>query len=219
MNKYLKETILWVIMLLPFVYLANVWNILPEQVPTHFNMDGNADDWSSKTALIYIIGGLVFGNYILMLVVPIIDPKKKIQQMGEKYFTFRLMLAVFMSLLAIFIVYSGNDGSIKHPNFLFALIGVLFTMLGNYFQTVRPNYFIGIRTPWTLESENVWKSTHRLGGKLWMVGGIMIAVLAFIISNNHIYSMVFGVIIFVMAAVPLVHSYLAYKKEKSSLKK
>lgn len=218
MNKYLKESMLWVIMLLPFVYLANVWNILPEQVPTHFNMDGNADDWSSKTSLIYIIGGMVFGLYFLFLIIPVIDPKKKIEQMGDKYFTLRLMLTIFFSLLAIFIVYSGKEGDIKHPNFLFALIGILFTMLGNYFQTVRPNYFIGIRTPWTLESENVWKSTHRLGGKIWMVGGILIAVLAFIISNNSLYSIIFGIIIFVMAVVPIVHSYLAYKKEKSLLK-
>ena len=211
MNKYLKESILWVIMLLPFIYLANIWSILPEQVPTHFGFNGKADDWSSKSALIYITGGIVFGLYFLFLIIPIIDPKKKIEQMGDKYFTLRLVLTIFISLLSIFIIHSSNKGSISNPNLLFALIGALFAMLGNYFQTVRPNYFIGIRTPWTLENENVWKNTHRFGGKLWVIGGITIAILSLIINNHQIFSIIFGIVIFIMATVPVIYSYVAFK--------
>jgi uncharacterized membrane protein len=100
---------------------------------------------------------------------------------------------------------------------LFALIGALFAMLGNYFQTVRPNYFIGIRTPWTLENEQVWKNTHRLGGRLWIVGGFLIAILAFFINNNHLFSIIFGVIISLIVIVPVVFSYTEFKKEKNTL--
>ncbi|MBK8522634.1 MAG: SdpI family protein [Chitinophagaceae bacterium] len=219
MNKYLKELILWAFIALPYVYLATIWNKLPEQVPTHFTIDGVANEWSSKTSLLFIPGALGIGIYFLMLLIPKIDPKKKIQQMGDKYYSLRFILTIFISLLATYLLYLSDTGSIKNPNMLLALIGMLFAILGNYFQTIRPNYFIGIRTPWTLKNEQVWKNTHRLGGWLWIMGGILIAILAFFISDNHIYSMVFGAIIFLLVIVPIVFSYTEFQKEKSILNK
>jgi uncharacterized membrane protein len=90
-------------------------------------------------------------------------------------------------------------------------------MLGNYFQAVRPNYFIGIRTPWTLENEQTWKKTHRLGGRLWMAGGILIAILSLIIWNNLAIAITFGVILSVMVMVPVVYSYLEFLRLKKGL--
>lgn len=217
MQKYLKELILWALIALPYVYLTTIWNNLPEQVPTHFNIDGVANDWSSKTSLLFIPGALGIGIYLLMLLIPKIDPKNKIQQMGDKYYSLRFILIIFISILATYLLYLSNTGSLKNPNLLFALIGMLFAILGNYFQTIRPNYFIGIRTPWTLKNEQVWKNTHRLGGWLWIVGGILIAILTFFISNIYINSIVFGVIIFLIVIVPIVFSYTEFRKEKSML--
>ena len=214
MNKYLKESILWALIVLPYVYLAMVWNKLPDQVPTHFNIAGNVDAMSGKTTLLYLPGALGIGIYLLMLIIPVLDPKRKIQQMGDKYFTFRFMLTLFFSLLATYMVYISYKGSLKNPNMLIALIGALFAMMGNYFQTVRPNYFIGIRTPWTLENEQTWKKTHRLGGRLWMAGGLLIVILAFFISNNSALAIIFGVILSVLVIVPVVYSYTEFQKEK-----
>jgi uncharacterized membrane protein len=219
MNKYLKESLLWAFIALPYVYLATIWNELPEQVPTHFNIEGVANDWSSKTTLLLIPGALGIGIYFLMFIIPVLDPKKKIQQMGDKYYTLRFMLTIFFSLLATYLLYVSSTGSLKNPNMLFALIGALFAMFGNYFQTVRPNYFIGIRTPWTLENEQVWKNTHRLGGRLWIVSGILITILAFFINNNHLFSIIFGVIIFLMVIVPVIFSYTEFHKGKNILNK
>jgi uncharacterized membrane protein len=87
-------------------------------------------------------------------------------------------------------------------------------MLGNYFQTVRPNYFIGIRTPWTLENEQTWKKTHRLGGRLWMAGGILIVFISFIIRSNNALAITFAIILSVMVIVPIVYSYIEFQKEK-----
>jgi uncharacterized membrane protein len=218
MNKYLKESVLWAFIALPYVYLTTIWNKLPDQVPTHFNMEGVANDWSSKTALLFIPGALGIGIYFLMLIIPILDPKKKIQQMGDKYYTLRFILTIFFSILATYLLNVSNTGSLKNPNMLFALIGMLFAMLGNYLQTLRPNYFIGIRTPWTLENEQVWKNTHHLGGRLWIVGGALITILAFFIKNNHVYSNIFGVLILLMVIVPFVFSYSEFKKEENNLK-
>jgi uncharacterized membrane protein len=214
MNKYLKESLLWALIVLPYVYLAIVWNKIPDQVPTHFNITGNADAWSGKTSLIFFPGALGIGIYLLMLLIPVLDPKKKIRNMGDKYYTFRFMLTFFFSLFATYLLYISNSGSLKNPNLLIGLIGALFAMLGNYFQTVRPNYFIGIRTPWTLENEQTWKKTHRLGGRLWMAGGILIVFISFIIRSNNALAITFAIILSVKVIVPIVYSYIEFQKEK-----
>ncbi len=217
MNKYLKESVLWAFLILPYIYLIKIWDQLPDKVPTHFNIEGNADDWSSKTTFLFISGALGIGIYFLMLIIPVLDPKNKIQQMGEKYYILRFTITFFISLLTIYLLHISNTSSLKNPNILFALIGMLFAILGNYFQTVRPNYFIGIRTPWTLENEQVWRKTHQLGGRLWMAGGILIAIFSFSISNNHILTITFSSILFVMVIVPVVFSYTEFQKEKNLL--
>lgn len=217
MNKYVKESLLWALIVLPYVYLAIVWNKMPDHVPTHFNIAGNADAWSGKTSLIFLPGALGIGIYLLLLLIPVLDPKKKIRNMGDKYYTFRFMLTFFFSLFATYLLYISNSGSLKNPNLLIGLIGALFAMLGNYFQTIRPNYFIGIRTPWTLENEQTWKKTHRLGGRLWMAGGVLIVFISFIISSNNALAITFAIILSVMVIVPVVYSYIEFQKEKKML--
>ena len=217
MNKYFKEFILWAFMALPYAYLAIIWNELPAQVPTHFNIEGVADDWSAKTTLLFVPCLLPIGIYGLLLIIPLLDPKKKIQQLGDKYITLRFMLTIFFSILATYLLYISKKGGLNNPAILFALLGALFVMLGNYFQTIRPNYFIGIRTPWTLENESVWKKTHRLGGQVWIAGGILIIMLAFFMSNKVLSAAIFAIIICVMVIVPIVFSYTEFRKSKKNM--
>ena len=87
--------------------------------------------------------------------------------------------------------------------------------LGNYFQAVRPNYFIGIRSPWTLESETVWKKTHRAAGRLYMLGGLAIALAALFLSPTSVTPVMIGVIS-ILVFVPFIHSYVLFKKEKET---
>jgi len=211
MNKFLKEIILWILTIIPFIYLAMVWKNLPEQVATHFDLAGNPNDWSKKTDLPYIIGAMGIGSYFLMLLIPYFDPKKKIDQMGEKYYSLRLMMTLFMSALSFYLLYVSNKGVIN-PNLLIALIGAFYVVLGNYLQTVKPNYFIGIRTPWTLENEETWRKTHRLGGKLWLVGGLITIFIAFVAKNNSLLAITFGTVTAVISIVPVIFSYLQFRK-------
>src|SRR5665647_549077 len=146
MNKYFKETIFWILILIPFIYLAIVWENLPVKVPTHFDLSGIPNGWTDKNGLVYVIGAMCIGTYLLMLLIPFFDPKKKIEQMGNKYYYLRLALSFFMTLICIYILYSGS-GKTLNPTLLFAIIGALYAVLGNYFPTIKPNYFIGIRTP------------------------------------------------------------------------
>ncbi len=216
MNKAFKEAILWVFILLPFLYLLILWDQLPQTVPTHFNIKGEADDWSDKTLLIYLPCLLGPGLYLLMLIIPRIDPKNKLGQMGDKYYMLRLIMAIFISAISLYILYATKAGSLTGTNFILLLLGAFFAGLGNYMQAMRPNYFVGIRTPWTLENEEVWKSTHKLGGKIWMAGGLLIVVLAIVMKDSAMLAIVFGIVLAVMVLVPVIYSYLEYRRIKGA---
>lgn len=206
-----KEVPLILFSILPAIYLAYVWSSLPEMVPMHWDLDGNVNRYGELWELL-ILGLMPAIFYILFLLIPKIDPKKRLEAMGNKLYSIRLLMAVFMGVLFMYIIYSIKEGSIANPNYLFIIIGAFFVLLGNYFTTIKPNYFIGIRTPWTLESEKVWKSTHRLAAELWIPGGLIIIASSFILDEN-ITQIIFFVVILIIALIPVAHSYLEFKKE------
>jgi len=197
--------------LLPFVYLSTIWTELPARIPTHFDLGGNPNGWSDKNSLIYLLASLGIGTYLLMLFIPWFDPKKKIQQMGEKYYSLRVLMTVFMTLISVYILYSGNGNKIN-PNLLMGLIGAFYAVFGNYLQTVKPNYFIGFRTPWTLENEQTWKRTHRLAGRMWMLGGLFIVITSFALNSNVTLGILFATITMIIVIVPIIYSYIEFKK-------
>lgn len=207
-----RELFVVLIALIPSLFLLFVWDELPEQVPVHWNLQGEIDRYGSKSDLIWIGGLMPLLIYFIFQMIPIIDPKGKIKNMGNKLFSLKLILTVFMSALSLFIILSARNQSIGNSNYVFVLVGLLFAVLGNYFQAIKPNYFIGIRTPWTLENETVWKDTHRLGGKVWLAGGVLIAVLAFLIKNNEKYFIVFMIITFINCSVPFIYSYIRFRE-------
>ncbi|RIV70766.1 SdpI family protein [Flagellimonas aequoris] len=213
--KLKKELPLIGIVLLPFLYLMYVWNQLPEQVPLHYNLKGEVDRYGDKSELIMIPILLPLLIYLIFLAVPYIDPKKQIQKMGNKYDTLKLILTTFMSALALFIIYTAKNQTLTNPNIIFLIIGLLYLIFGNYFKTIKANYFIGIRTPWTLESESIWKETHKLGGKVWFVGGLLVIVCSLLL-NKEVNAKVFLGITIIITLIPIVYSYLLYRKEKQT---
>lgn len=216
MNKTLKKELPIVgFVLLPFIYLAYLWNSLPEKVPIHWDYKGEINGWGTKYSLIGLVFLLPVLTYVLMLVIPKIDPKKRIKLMGGKYYQIKFVLVIFMSVLALFIIQSSKSQTLSSPSMVFVLIGLLFMALGNYFKVIKQNYFLGIKTPWTLESEEVWKLTHILAGKLWIIGGLLIVILSLIIPEN-INFYFFISITAIISIVPVVYSYLIFKKLKKS---
>jgi uncharacterized membrane protein len=210
-----KELPILGIALLPLVYLGSVWNSLPENVPIHWNLEGKIDDWGSKYTLIGLVFLMPILTYILMLVVPKIDPKKRIEAMGGKYDQFKFILVAFMSVLTIFIIYISKNQKLSSPSIIFVLLGILFVSLGNYFKVLKQNYFIGIKTPWTLENEEVWKLTHLLAGKMWVIGGLVVVILSLLLPED-INFYFFMSITAVISILPIVYSYLIYKKIKNT---
>jgi len=214
MNESLKKELPIIgIVLLPFIYLGYIWNNLPEKVPMHWNLKGEIDDWGSKYSLIGLVFLLPVLTYVLMLVVPKIDPKKRIESMGGKYDQFKFILVAFMSVVVL--MYISKNQKLSNPSMIVILIGTLFVFMGNYFKVIKQNYFIGIKTPWTLESEEVWKLTHLLAGKMWVIGGIVIVICSLLLPENINFYFFISITV-VISIVPIVYSYLIFKKLKNT---
>lgn len=215
MNLELKKELPIIgIILTPFVYLAVIWNRLPERVPVHWNASGEIDRWGNKLTLIIMLFLLPVLTYVILSVVSKIDPKKRMSLMGGKLYQLKFSLVLFMSLLALFIIYSTKSQTISSPSFVFAILGGLFMVLGNYFKVIKPNYFIGIKTPWTLENDEIWKKTHIFAGKLWFIGGLLI-ILGSLIFESSFFVKIFLTIVFCITIVPICYSYLKYKNLKN----
>ena len=206
-----SELPLITIILVPFIYLAYVWEKLPEKVPMHWNMEGEIDRYGDKSELILIPFLLPLLIYVLFTIIPKIDPKDKLKYMGKKYTVLKTVLTVFMSALSMMIIYAAMNESFYNPNYILLLIGVLFAILGNYFKTLRANYFIGIKTPWTLENETVWKETHKLAGKIWFIGGLMI-IFGSLILDKTANTVLFVTITVTITLIPVVYSYFKYQR-------
>ena len=211
-NKFLKEMVLIIITFIPAILLAINWNVLPEELPIHWNVEGEVDEYGPK----YISPLLAFGLYLLLFVIQFLDPKKKNYEFFQTaYFKIRLIMALFFSGITSMMIFSALGYNIDTPRVIITGILILFALLGNYMVNVKPNWFIGIRTPWTMENEEVWRKTHRTGGRLWFFGSLSLLVLSFLIPIT-IFPYIMLSVIGVMVIFPVVHSYVLYKKGRKA---
>lgn len=217
-----KQTIPgWIYILIlavPFIYLAIVWPGLPAQVPMHFDGEGKPNGYGSP-------GEFLFGLVLVLLIcagtiwlinnVWRIDPKRSMKRGNPALVKISLALVFFMSALMTYIVYAASSGAATaSPRFLFAGLGLLFSFLGNIMNNVKPNYFVGFRTPWALEDEHVWRKTHHVCGRLWFFSGLAMAVISLVVPEEAAV-VVFIVGILVITIIPFVYSYRLYKKIRS----
>jgi len=164
--------------LLPGLYLASRWSGLPAVVPTHFDLHGQANGYGSRATLPWLVVGLPLLLYLLLQFLPRLDPKRGLDPANPNWPKLRLVVQLLVAGAVGLVVFGAGGGGIQavwQP----ALAGLLLlsALLGNYLSTVPPNYFVGIRTPWTLESPVVWASTHRLAGRLFFGAGLLGAAL------------------------------------------
>ncbi|MEO1021037.1 MAG: SdpI family protein [Bacteroidota bacterium] len=208
-----KEWFILVILLIPFGVSAYLWNDLPDIVPTHFNAKGEADDWGPKWVNALMLPGIGLGTYLLMVFLPAIDPKKRITSNQKAIAAIRVITSLFIVAVYGIVIRISLGHSFSFQGYVPVGVGILFIVIGNYINSVKPNYFIGIRTPWTLENETVWKKTHRLGSKLWIIGGLLLLLSPFLPLMNH--NTTFLSIVFIMVAIPFIYSFIAFKNLSS----
>jgi uncharacterized membrane protein len=184
-------------------------------VPIHWNAQGVIDNYTSKSNALIFAFAMNIGLFLLMYLMPYFSPKYK-QQAGRfdqvlPGITFMLLL--FLSLLNIYGL-SYPLGADRLPlNPVLVLIGLMLLLLGNMLPKVPRNFFVGIRTPWTISDEDNWYKTHRLGGLLFVIGGILLAMKG-ILSLSPTLQTLSTWIVMSMLLLPLPYSFLLYLKRK-----
>lgn len=218
MNKVLKK-IIWLFVLAPIVYLAIVWKKLPERVAMHFDLQGNPDRYGSKNELwatAALLAGVSIGTYLLVTNLHRIDPKRYAKDIKDRSLSIAFTVVIFLSGIHFLIIYSSMQGKITFgPGFIFAAVALLFAILGNYMYNIKPNYFIGMRLPWTLENEDNWKKTHQLAGRLWFCAGIIMAVVCLVLPPAAAF-VVFLTGTILITIIPAVYSYSLFAKQKKT---
>jgi uncharacterized membrane protein len=182
---------------------------LPDQLPTHWNMRGQANDYSAKWSLFLIGPGLMAGIMLLFYFLPWLSPKH--WEVDTFQSTYLYVMVVLVSMLAYFAGVSLWVGLGRASNVSRAVIGgvcLLFALLGNVMGKVRRNFFIGVRTPWTLANERVWNATHRCAAKTFVLGGVIGLVLTAVSGAGWLpfAALMAG------ALVPVVYSLVVYKQ-------
>ena len=192
-----------ILILLPSLVGCVFWNQLPEEIPTHFNLLGQADGYNHKMSAIFGLPTLMLLMHWLLLFIMIKDPKSsnissKIQLLIYGIIPFVSCL-LMISIFGEFLGYSMMSGLLAQ-----IFMGVVMTVIGNYLPKTHRNYIIGIRLPWTLENDENWRKTHRLAGKIWVLGGLLLFLNSF--EQLYVY-WVFFLTLFFVVIIPSVYSY------------
>ena len=193
--------------LLPIIAGALLYSSLPETVPTHFNFEGEPDGWSSRAFAAFGLPAIMLGmNFVLQFALNA-DPKR--QNMSEALMNIAVWSIPVLSVLCCGMTLAKSLGyDVRFEVVIPVFIGLLFIIIGNYLPKTKQSYTMGIRLPWTLNSEENWNRTHRLAGFLWVLCGILFIAMSFIGWSLPI----FLILLAVMILVPLAYSYLLYRK-------
>lgn len=188
-----------------------MYNKLPESIPIHWNFAGEVDGYGNKFIGTFMVPLIMIALWLAMIYLPKIDPKKEnYNKFDKSYKLFQSILLTFFFIIQIIVVLSAMGYNISINRAMPIVSGVLMILIGNYIPKAKSNFFYGIKTPWTLSSEVSWRKTHRLGGKLFVLSGL-ISIVSQFIFNANIAGIIFFVSTFIAAIVPTVASYFYAK--------
>lgn len=201
------------------VVLAALWAFalaalphLPAWVPSHWNLRGEVDGWMPRLQGALLVPTAATGIWLLLLGIPRIDPRRdNIERLGGDYRLLANLVVLFLAVLAVAVLGKAMGWPVDVPAVVLAAMGLLFAGLGNYLPRVRPNFTVGVRTPWTLSSEEVWRRTHRVAGRVFVAGGVVLVLAAFLPDPARGVLAVAAIIL--VAGIPLVYSYVAWRRE------
>ncbi len=184
MNWKLKQDIVPLVTFILFGFAAAYfWSVLPDRIPSHFNIRGTVDGYSSKTFLFLFDFGLLAFIYLLITFIPLLDPfKRKVEQRYNIFLVIRDILLAFILYVDLVTMISAAKAEFQSGMFG-AGLGLLLIVLGNYLPRIPRNFFVGVRSPWTLASDVVWRKTHVLAGWLFVGCGVLIIILTFMKVN------------------------------------
>ncbi len=184
---------------------------LPARIPVHWGLNGQPNRYGPPWTGAFMPGLLALGIYLLFCVLPLVDPRQRNYQAFLPLYRLLRWLVVLITLLTGGLTLSAGLG--YHPpvgTIVRSAVALLILITGNFLGKVQPNWFVGIRTPWTLASEEVWHQTHRLAAPLWVAGGIVLLAISFLPSPSA--ALPYFACLAVLVLVPIVHSYLVWAR-------
>lgn len=195
------------------LFTVAVYSQLPEQMPAHWNLRAEVDGWSSRTRGAFLLPAMAVGIWLLLRYLPKIDPRRQnYERFRETYDFVANTIVSFLSLLHVVVVGAALGWPIDPGRVVAGGVGVLFIIIGNLLPRARPTWFFGIRTPWTLSNDRVWERTHRVGGYLFVLAGVVFLVAA--VLPGLVPMVAVPVTVFSVVAVTFVYSIVAWKGEQ-----
>ncbi|HWZ86435.1 MAG TPA: SdpI family protein [Thermoanaerobaculia bacterium] len=182
---------------------------LPDPMPSHWNAAGHVDGWLPKSWGAFLLPIVMAVIWLSFLVLPRISPRGfEMEPFLRAWGILKVTMLALMFFIGILVLNAATTGGELSPKAMFFSIGALFVVIGNLLGKVTRNFFVGIRTPWTLANEEVWYRTHRLGGKLFVVAGLFVAAMALLGSSLW----PIFVSIALAGLIPIVYSYVIYRR-------
>ena len=204
-----KKWILSIVLcLLPIAAYLALYDQLPDMIPSHFNAEGAVDGYMPKDTAVYLPSLLLAGVQLLCLFAMNTDPKRENYARQLKALVLWICPVISILMNAVIIMFClGVD--IHMETVAPVMVGVLFMIIGNYMPKVKQNYTMGIKIPWTLNSEDNWNKTHRFAGFIFVLSGLWMIVSA-VLNLNDMWAVIPAL---VCVFFPVIYSYLLYRKE------
>jgi uncharacterized membrane protein len=200
-----------VLLVLDVLFGAFAWGFLPARVPIHWNATGRIDGWGPSWVNAFVLPAIAIATYLLFLFIPFLDPmRRNYARFADSLRVFRLLLAAFLVFVHVLVVVASMGVDVRVDVAIRAALPLLFVGLGTRLPRLEPNWFFGIRTPWTLANAEVWTRTHRLAGTLWTFGGLLLVPLAFLPPRTGLAGFVAGILVLVL--VPTAYSAILYRR-------
>lgn len=213
MKKNTTLVVLGVTVILAAVASFVVYDQLPPNPATHWNMQGEADGFGTRFEAAFLLPIILLGAGLLLIYLPYLDPlRRNIEQFKDAYYQFIVMFVVFFLIVHGMVLASNLGLEINLTRLIAPAIGLLYIFIGGLMKHAKRNYMIGIRTPWTLSNEKVWDDTHRLGAKLFRGAGV-IALAGVFFPNISMWFVLIPAI--GISVIVLVYSYVRFAREES----
>ena len=214
-RSHVLNLIVILIALSPLAFLFISWEAIPENFTTKFDFNSLIEEEQTRKDLlvaVIILSVVSALMYILMRNIVRIDPKVKESTPRSTFHKIGIVVTLFMTGFNYVLILAPKHGWIIDLRGMLVGFGLLMAILGNYINSIKPNYFAGIRLPWTLNDPNNWRRTHLLAGKLWFAGGIILVIGSFVFAKSMLLPFA-GTILFLLLVIPGIYSYRLYRNK------
>ncbi|MBC7511784.1 MAG: SdpI family protein [Ferruginibacter sp.] len=212
MKKNMTELIIWIVLGIPFIAAFIFWDKLPDRMAIHFNFSGDADGFGNKLPGILMLPVINLLVWLLLKFLPkFMMTQQQFDLFSKRYNIIRLLVHSFITALYLVILMYTLQYNTNVLLFIAYGISILLLVTGNYLNNIKPNNFIGIKTPWTLKNADVWRKTHHFTSRLWVAASLIIMCIIPFVSQLLLAKLLIAYFI-IITIPPFIYSYIISKK-------